>query len=188
MSEPCTFLDVMPTCLELAGATYPSTYNGRSIKPMCDEARSFVPLLQEKDSWDDDRIMFWEHEGGRAVRKGNWRLTALSGAGWQLFDLAHDLSETNNVAAEYPDKVRELKALWNEWAKGVGLSVPQEIEETPKELIFHYDFDDNLNDASHNKYQLTPSNGGYSFGEGVYGKALSLNGSAQYALSMRMPR
>ena len=180
MSEPCTFLDVMPTCLELAGATYPSTYNGRSIKPMCDEARSFVPLLQEKDSWDDDRIMFWEHEGGRAVRKGNWRLTALSGAGWQLFDLAHDLSETNNVAAEYPDKVRELKALWNEWAKGVGLSVPQEIEETPKELIFHYDFDDNLNDASHNKYQLTPSNGGYSFGEGVYGKALSLNGSAQY--------
>lgn len=180
MSEPCTFLDVMPTCLELAGATYPSTYNGRSIKPMCNEARSFVPLLQEKDSWDDDRIMFWEHEGGRAVRKGNWRLTALSGAGWQLFDLAHDLSETNNVAAEYPDKVRELKALWNEWAKGVGLSVPQEIEETPKELIFHYDFNDNLNDASHNKYQLTPSNGGYSFGEGVYGKALSLNGSAQY--------
>ena len=180
MSEPCSFLDVMPTCLELAGATYPSTYNGRSIKPMCNEARSFVPLLQEKDSWDDDRIMFWEHEGGRAVRKGNWRLTALSGAGWQLFDLAHDLSETNNVAAEYPDKVRELKALWNEWAKGVGLSVPQEIEETPKELIFHYDFNDNLNDASHNKYQLTPSNGGYSFGEGVYGKALSLNGSAQY--------
>lgn len=179
-SEPCSFLDVMPTCMELAGATYPTTYNGRSIKPLCDEARSIVPLLQEKDSWDDDRIMYWEHEGGRAVRKGDWRLTALSGAGWQLFDLAHDLSETNNVAAEYPDKVRELKALWNEWAKGVGLSVPQEIEETPKELIFHYDFNDNLNDASHNKYQLTPSNGGYSFGEGVYGKALSLNGSAQY--------
>ena len=179
-NQPCTFLDVMPTCLELAGASYPSTYNGRNIKPLCDEARSFVPLLQEKDSWDDERIMFWEHEGGRAVRKGNWRLTALNGAGWQLFNLKTAYSETNNVAAEYPDKVRELKALWNEWAKGVGLSVPQEIEETPKELIFHYDFNDNLEDASHNKYQLTPSNGGYSYGEGVYGKALSLNGSAQY--------
>ncbi|MBQ8467321.1 MAG: sulfatase-like hydrolase/transferase [Prevotella sp.] len=180
MSEPCTFLDVMPTCLELAGATYPTTYNGRTIKPLCDEARSIVPLLQEKDGWDDDRIMYWEHEGGRAVRKGDWRLTALSGAGWQLFNLKTDYSETNNVAAEYPDKVRELKTLWNQWAKSVGLSVPAEIEETPKELIFHYDFDDRLDDASKNKYQLTPSANGFSYGEGVYGKALSLNGSAQY--------
>ena len=92
MSQPCTFLDVMPTCLELAGATYPSFYNGNSIKPLCNEARSFVPLLQEKDSWDDERTLYWEHEKGKAVRKGNWRLTALANGGWQLFDLAHDLS------------------------------------------------------------------------------------------------
>ncbi|MBO7140080.1 MAG: sulfatase-like hydrolase/transferase [Prevotella sp.] len=180
MSEPCSFLDVMPTCMELAGATYPTSYNGYTIKPLCDEARSFVPLLQEKDSWDDERIMYWEHEGGRAVRKGDWRLTALSGAGWQLFNLKTDYSETNNVAAEYPDKVRELKTLWNNWAKSVGLSVAADIEDTPKELIFHYDCDDNLNDASENKYILTPSAGGFSYGEGVYGKALSLDGNAQY--------
>ena len=179
-SQPCTFLDVMPTCMELAGATYPTTYNGNTIKPLCDEARSFVPLLQEKDSWDDERIMFWEHENGKAVRKGNWRLTALANSGWQLFDLAHDYSETNNVAAEYPDKVRELKTLWNNWAKSVGLSVNEDIEDTPKELIFHYDFEDNLNDASKNKYTLTPSAASFSYDEGVYGKGISLNGNAQY--------
>ena len=179
-SEPCSFLDVMPTCMELAGASYPTTYNGHSIKPLCDEARSFVPLLQEKDSWDDERIMFWEHEGGRAVRKGDWRLTALKGAGWQLFNLKNDYSETNNVAVEYPDKVRELKALWNNWAKSVGLSVPEDIEDTPKELIFHYDFDDNLNDASKNHYELTPSSRGFSYSEGVYGKCITLDGNAQF--------
>jgi arylsulfatase len=179
-SEPCSFLDVMPTCMELAGASYPTTYNGHSIKPLCDEARSFVPLLQEKDSWDDERIMYWEHEGGRAVRKGDWRLTALKGAGWQLFNLKNDYSETNNVAAEYPDKVRELKALWNNWAKSVGLSVPEDIEDTPKELIFYYNFDENLNDASKNHYELTPSNRGFSYGEGVYGKGITLDGNAQF--------
>ncbi|MBQ7527540.1 MAG: sulfatase-like hydrolase/transferase [Bacteroidaceae bacterium] len=180
MSQPCTFLDVMPTCLELAGAAYPSFYNGNSIKPMCDEARSFVPLLQDKESWDDERTLYWEHERGKAVRKGNWRLTALANGGWQLFDLAHDLSETNNVAAEHPEKVREMKSLWNTWAKSVGLNVPDDIPETKTELIFHYPFDDNLADASPSKYALTPSPGGISYGAGKLGRALHLNGNAQY--------
>ena len=180
MSQPCTFLDVMPTCLELAGATYPSFYNGNSIKPMCDEARSFVPLLQDKNSWDDERTLYWEHERGKAVRKGNWRLTALANGGWQLFDLAHDLSETNNVAAEHPDKVREMKSLWNTWAKSVGLNVPDDIPETKTELIFHYPFDDNMDDASPSKYVLTPSSDGITFGTGKLGQALHLNGNAQY--------
>ncbi len=180
MSQPCTFLDVMPTCLELAGATYPSFYNGNSIKPLCNEARSFVPLLQDKNGWDDERTLYWEHERGKAVRKGNWRLTALANGGWQLFDLAHDLSETNNIAAEHPEKVREMKSLWNNWAKSVGLNVPDDIPETKTELIFHYPFDDNTDDASPSKYALTPSSGGISYGAGKIGRALHLNGNAQY--------
>lgn len=180
MNQPCTFLDVMPTCLELAGASYPSFYGGNSIKPICNEARSFVPLLQDKDKWDDERVMFWEHENGKAVRKGNWRLTALANGGWQLFDLAHDLSETNNVAAEYPEKVRELKSLWNNWAKSVGLNVPEDIPETKTELIFHYPFDGNLNDDSPAAYILTPGANGVTYGAGKLGDALHLNGSAQY--------
>ena len=180
MNQPCTFLDVMPTCLELADATYPSFYGGNKIKPLCDEARSFVPLLQEKNKWDDERTLYWEHENGKAVRKGNWRLTALANGGWQLFDLEHDLSETNNLAAEYPDKVREMKTLWNTWARSVGLNVPTEIKETKTELIFHYPFDGNLDDASPRNYVLTPSANGVTFGTGKLGNALHLNGNAQY--------
>ena len=180
MAQPCSFLDVMPTCLELAGASYPSFYAGNSIKPLCDEARSFVSLLQDKESWDDERTMYWEHENGKAIRKGNWRLTALANGGWQLFDLSHDLSETNNVAAEYPEKVREMKALWNNWAKSVGLNVPGDITETKTELIFHYPFDGSLDDASPSKYALTPSANGVSYGTGILGNALHLNGDAQY--------
>ena len=179
-SQPCTFLDVMPTCIELAGASYPSYYGGNSIKPLCSEARSFVPLLQKKESWDDERVMYWEHENGKAIRKGNWRLTALAGGGWQLFDLAHDLSETNNIAAEYPEKVRELKTLWNNWARGVGLNVAEDIPETKTELIFHYPFDGNAQDASPAKNVLTPSANGVTYGAGKVGQALHLNGNAQY--------
>ncbi|MCR5270446.1 MAG: sulfatase-like hydrolase/transferase [Prevotella sp.] len=178
--EPCHFLDIMPTCIELANATYPTTYHGNAIKPLCEESRSILPLLQGEGVWNGERVLFWEHEGGKAVRKGDWRLTALKGAGWQLFNLKNDYAETNNVAAEYPEKVRELKTLWNNWAKSVGLSISEDIEDTAKELIFYYDFNDNTDDASKHHYELTPSNEGFSYVEGVKGKGIELNGNAQY--------
>lgn len=122
MKAPCHFIDVMPTCLELAGATYPTTYNGHAIRPLAQEGRSLVPFLKGKASWDEERTLFWEHESGRAVRIGNWRLTSLCGGDWQLFDLSNDYSETTNVAAENPAKVSELKQAWREWSVRVGLS------------------------------------------------------------------
>ncbi len=178
VNEPCHFIDIMPTCIALAGAEYPSTYNGHSIKPLAAEGRSLLPLISGEGEWNGERTLFWEHENGRAVRVGNWKMTSLRNGGWQLFDLSTDYSETNNVAAEYPDKVREMKNLWNNWAKSVGLKVEEEMADTEKELLFYYPFDGDLTDKSPNNYPL--SSNGHSFAEGRFGQALSLNGNAQY--------
>jgi len=112
-------MDMMPTCLELAGATYPTTYKGNEIIPL--ESQSIKPILDGKTRVQEP--IYWEHEGGRAVRVGNWRLVSLKNADWQLFDMANDLSETKNVATVHPGKVNELKELWNTWARKVGLKV-----------------------------------------------------------------
>lgn len=178
VNEPCHFIDIMPTCIALAGAEYPSTYNGHSIKPLAAEGRSLLPLISGEGEWNGERTLFWEHENGRAVRVGNWKMTSLRNGGWQLFDLSTDYSETNNVAAEHPDKVREMKTLWNNWAKSVGLKVKEEMADTEKELLFYYPFDGDLTDKSPNNYPL--SSNGHSFAEGRFGQALSLNGNAQY--------
>lgn len=178
VNEPCHFIDIMPTCIALAGAEYPSTYNGHSIKPLAAEGRSLLPLISGEGEWNGERTLFWEHENGRAVRVGNWKMTSLRNGGWQLFDLSTDYSETNNVAAEHPDKVREMKTLWNNWAKSVGLKVEEEMADTEKELLFYYPFDGDLTDKSPNNYPL--SSNGHSFAEGRFGQALSLNGNAQY--------
>lgn len=138
VNEPCHFIDIMPTCIALAGAEYPSTYNGHSIKPLAAEGRSLLPLISGEGEWNGERTLFWEHENGRAVRVGNWKMTSLRNGGWQLFDLSTDYSETNNVAAEHPDKVREMKTLWNNWAKSVGLKVEEEMADTEKEPLFYY--------------------------------------------------
>jgi sucrose-6-phosphate hydrolase SacC (GH32 family) len=170
----------MPTCLDWAKATYPTTYKNNPIQPLAPEARSLKPLMENPAAATGERTFFWEHENGRAIRVGDWKLVSLTNGGWQLFDLATDLSETNNVAVEYPAKVRELKAVWNNWAQSVGLTVTEDIPDTEVELAFYYPFNETLNDLSGNQYPLTPSAGGYTFGEGKYGKSLSLDGNAQY--------
>jgi arylsulfatase A-like enzyme len=61
--------------------------------------------------------LFWEHEGGRAARLGDWKIAALKNKDWELFNLADDRTETNNLAGRYPEKVTQLNTLWEIWAK-----------------------------------------------------------------------
>jgi len=61
--------------------------------------------------------LFWEHEGNRAVRSGNWKIVSLYPEAWELYDIAADRVERHNVAAQHPDIVKRLSEQWNEWAK-----------------------------------------------------------------------
>jgi len=63
-----------------------------------------------------ERAIFFEHEGNRAVRRGDWKLVAKANRPWELYNMAEDRSETHNLADSHPQKVNELKAEWNQWA------------------------------------------------------------------------
>lgn len=132
VAQPCTFMDVMPTCIELAGASYPAKYDGNDIQPLADEAQSLTPLAKPAAKWDKERILFFEHEGGKAVRTAKWRLTKHTDADWELFDMTNDLTETRDLAAEHPEIVNELRKKWNEWAVSVGLRAEEIAEPTEK--------------------------------------------------------
>nr|MDA3853303.1 arylsulfatase [Bacteroidales bacterium] len=169
-------MDIMPTCLDLAGAAYPSTYKGNQIQPL--EAHSLVDIIDGKSRTQAEAI-YWEHEGGRAVRVADWKLVALPGGHWQLFDLSKDLSETTNVVTEHPEVVLQLKELWNAWAKKMNLPIPVDISDTPVELVFYYPFNTDLQDKSPNDFFLTSPNS-HAFSDGKFGESLSLNGTNQY--------
>ncbi|MCG8698022.1 MAG: T9SS type A sorting domain-containing protein [Bacteroidales bacterium] len=168
--------DIMPTCMDLAGASYPATYGGNAIQPH--EGKSFMSVINNTAEAKTDTI-FWEHEGGKAARVGNWKIVALKNKAWQLYDLSNDISETNNLALQNTAKLNELKALWTEWAIKVGLvDVPSTVDTTVS-LLFHYPFNGNLNDSSANNHVLS-SVTSHSFTTGKYGQALELNGIDQY--------
>ena len=102
-------IDIMPTCVELAGANYPN-----EMPPM--EGRSPVPALNGRDF--SRGPLYWEHEGNRAIRIGRWKAVALEPAGkWELYDMEADRTEMHDMAAQQPGRVKDMVRQWEQWAK-----------------------------------------------------------------------
>ena len=110
-------IDVMPTLLDAAGI------RGFEQKPMPMEGRSFLNGIQGKTGEAvESRPVFWAHSKGKAVRVGSWKLVANGKSGWELYDLSVDGTELNNLASKRPEKVEELKRLFDQWDKRTNLS------------------------------------------------------------------
>jgi len=113
--------DIMATIVEATGASYPSTFEGHAIDAL--EGRSLVP------AFDDGTIerppMFWEHEGNAAVRIGKWKLVKNYPLPWELYDMEADRTELHDLAAHHPDRVADMAAQYDEWAKRCGV-IPRE--------------------------------------------------------------
>ena len=70
--QPSHLIDIMATCIDIAGIEYPKEYNMNKIQPF--EGKSLVPAFSDKPLQRD--LIFWEHEGNRAIRAGNWKLVS----------------------------------------------------------------------------------------------------------------
>jgi arylsulfatase A-like enzyme len=119
--------DIMATFVEVAGAKHPDTYGGLAIQPL--EGKSLVPIFEGKVRPNSSPI-FWEHEGNRAVRLRQWKLVARHGQEWELYDVEADRTELENLATKYPERVREMSALYDAWAKRCNV-LP--VEQLPRE-------------------------------------------------------
>jgi arylsulfatase A-like enzyme len=112
--QPGHLIDIMATCVDLAGATYPADFKGEKIAPP--EGRSLAPAFEGKPIRREG--LYWEHEGNRAVRVGKWKLVAKGAKGpWELYDMEADRTELADLAAAQPDRVKEMAALWMAWAE-----------------------------------------------------------------------
>ncbi|MBI1354399.1 MAG: sulfatase-like hydrolase/transferase [Acidobacteria bacterium] len=120
--EPGHLIDIMATCVDLSGGDYPAELHGQAIQPY--EGRSLAPILRGEAPADREAL-YWEHEGNRAIRQGKWKLVskykAPENGRWELYDIDADRTEMHDLAAEMPDKVEQMSALWQTWADRVGV-------------------------------------------------------------------
>ncbi len=110
-------IDILPTCLELSGAQYPETVNGKTTTPP--PGKNLLPLLVNNEVIHD--TIYWEHERGRAIRIGDWKMSSLPNKDWELFNLAGDHTEMNDLSKQLPEKVKEMNSAWETWAKKVNI-------------------------------------------------------------------
>jgi arylsulfatase A-like enzyme len=136
-----TVMDVMPTALELAGTSHPGPqYKDRTLHPL--KGVSMLPMLRGdvESTHADDYVMGWELFGKTAIRAGDWKILqepvsdwwakhrpATEPYVWQLFNLRDDPSELNDLAAQNPEKLSEMLALWDQYARDHGVIIPDEV-------------------------------------------------------------
>ena len=127
--QPGHLIDLMATCIDLANATYPAEHHGNIIPPM--EGISLVPAFAGLQL-NRPQPIFWEHEGNRAIRIAEWKLVSRYPDDWELYDIAVDRTEMHDLAAQQPDRVKEMSSKWNDWAKRVGV-MPWPLEGETKD-------------------------------------------------------
>lgn len=116
--QPGQVIDLMATCVDLAGAEYPTSNDGKSIHPL--EGKSLAPAFTGRAI--DRDALYWEHEGNRAVRMGKWKLVAKGPAGaWELYDLENDRTELHDLSSQQPERVAMMVAKWEAWARRAGV-------------------------------------------------------------------
>lgn len=117
-AQPSHLIDIMATCVELAETEYPLELAGHSIQPM--EGVSLTPALAGKPL-NRPQPIFWEHEGNRAIRIGDWKLVSKHPGGWELYDVTTDRTEMRDLATQQPERVKEMASRWQAWADRVGV-------------------------------------------------------------------
>jgi arylsulfatase len=115
--------DIMPTCIEIAGAKYPAQFKNSLLKFL--RGKSLLPVFKG-GTVERNAPIFWEYAGGKAMRQGNWKLVKRNGSEWELYDLQADPTELNNLCGSKGDILRKMSATYLNWEKVVGVRPAKE--------------------------------------------------------------
>ncbi len=123
--------DIAPTIIELAGITHPGNiYRGKKVFPI--DGISILPWLkgQQNSPYANENAHCWELYGRRAVRKGKWKAEWYEPPHgqnkWELYDLENDPGELVDLAASYPEMLRDMISEWEKYAKRYKITLPNE--------------------------------------------------------------
>ncbi|PXA04890.1 sulfatase [Coraliomargarita sinensis] len=116
---PAHLIDVLPTLAEIAGAEIPKSWPGRELTPV--SGISLKPILDGKAvaSRPPIHLLF---DKDRGLRDGDWKLVSFRSKAWELYNLAEDRCETENLADKHPDRVTQMAAVWHRMAEKVVLA------------------------------------------------------------------
>jgi arylsulfatase len=123
--QPGHLIDFMATFLELAKGSYPKTVGDRKVDPL--QGKSLVPIFRGAQRRGHDTI--YQHFGSdRALRQGDWKVVAAKGGRWELYNLAEDRTELNDLRKKEPERAARMIKEWFRIAKDVDRLKPGQLK------------------------------------------------------------
>ncbi|MHC4734618.1 MAG: sulfatase/phosphatase domain-containing protein [Planctomycetota bacterium] len=110
-------IDILPTFMDITGADCPDQIDGRKLKRPI--GKSLLPIFKGKKRKPHD-VLYWQFGKGKAIRIGNFKLVKYGSSDWELYDMAKDRTELNNLTARFPEKAKEMSQMWEKWRANVG--------------------------------------------------------------------
>jgi arylsulfatase len=127
---PGHIIDLMATCVDVAGAKYPGSFAGEPIIPL--EGKSLRPIFARGKRIGHEAI-YWEHEGNRAIRQGKWKLVSRHPNRWELYDLDADRTEITDLTAKDPAQAEAMAARYEKWAVRAQVEPWQKVVAAPRQ-------------------------------------------------------
>lgn len=116
-SQYVDVIDLAPTIVDVARGRFATSVNGVRQIPVA--GRSIRESFVRAGAPSARSVQFFELRGNRAITQGKWRAVAMHRNGtdfsedrWELFDTGSDFSESRDLSKRYPQKLKELQALW----------------------------------------------------------------------------
>jgi arylsulfatase A-like enzyme len=111
--QPAHLVDIFPTYLEMAGIEYPAKYKGKKMLPLV--GKSLMPIFKGQQREEPEFFISGHTEKFRMYRRGDWKIVRENKNPWELYDLASDRTEVNDLAQSNPEKLNELVSLYEEY-------------------------------------------------------------------------
>lgn len=130
VGQPSIHVDLYPTMLEIAGAAAPENYplDGESLVPLFKDPKAALQrtaIFQHFPGYLGAGENTWRTTPVGLIQQGDWKLMEYFEDGrLELYNLAEDIGEKNNLASAQPDKVKELQSQMIAWRKEIGAKMP----------------------------------------------------------------
>lgn len=115
-AEPAHLIDVMPTLLKITGSELPSTWPNRELRPI--SGVNLTPAFHGEALTRQQPIhLLFSRD--RGLRDGDWKIVSFKGEPWELYNVAEDRTELNDIAAKHPELVTTMVQKWTNISRSV---------------------------------------------------------------------
>lgn len=132
--QPGHLIDLLATCIDVSGSVYPDEFAGQPTTPI--QGKSLLPIFQGQQR-EPHEWLYFQFADNRAIRKGDFKAVSARGGKWELYNIAEDRSELNDLAAANPELAGELQRLWHDVAENID-TAPEKLRKPAKDKVMSF--------------------------------------------------